>query len=175
MRRALFMALCCLGLSAAGCPPPSQTRVGLVDGSRVVRISRKGQAIRKQIEQEGERLMAKLESLQKTVKALEAERAALAAKLPATDPRVAGKAAALKKAERELRETHLKFRKQLNAYGERLLTEFKEAVRRVAMRIRADQGLDLVVMTSRGEEQGIWIWPVKDITDEVVRRMDGEQ
>lgn len=174
-RAALIGALTCLAAAAAGCPPPSQMRVGLVDGSRVVRISHRGQKIRKQIEEEGDRLTSQLEALQKRLAALESEHKALGAKLPAADPQVRAKRDAAQKLEKELRETHLQYRKQLNAFGERLLAGFKEAVRRVAMRIRSDRGLDLVLMTSRGEEQGLWIWPVSDITDEVVKRMDDEQ
>lgn len=175
MRRALLAGvLTGLATASLGCPPPSQMRVGLVDGSRVVRISQRGQKIRKQIEEEGDRLTTKLEALQKRLATLAAEHKSLAAKLPPTDPKVLAAETARLKLEKELRETHLQYRKQLNEFGERLLGDFKEAVRRVAMRIRADRGLDLVLMTSRGEEQGLWVWPVSDITDEVVRRMDDE-
>ena len=175
MRRpALVGTLACLAAVATGCPPPSQVRVGLVDGYQLVRISQRGQKIRKQIEEEGDRLTAKLESLQKKLGALEAEHKALKGKLPEADPRLRAQAQTVQSLAKELRETHLLYRKQLNEFGERLLTGFKEVVRRVAMRIRADRGLDLVLMTSRGEEQGLWIWPVADITDEVVKRMDDE-
>lgn len=171
----LFLPLILVATCTIGCPPPPQTRVGLVDGSRVVRISRKGQTIRKQIEEEGSRLTGKLEAMQKRLAELEAEHKALGAKLPAASSEVKAKKEEIRKAENELRETHARFRNQLNAFGERLLGELKEVIRKVAMRIRADQGLDLVLMTSRGEEQGLWVWPVTDITDEVVRHMDGEE
>jgi Skp family chaperone for outer membrane proteins len=150
-------------------------RVGLVDGSRVVRISQRGQKIRKQIEEEGERLTSKLEAMQKRLAEAEAEHKAAQAKLPAADPQVRAKAETFQKLDKELRETHLRYRKELNAFGERLLAEFKEVVRKAAMAIRSDKGLDLILMTSRGEEQGLWVWPVSDITDEVVKRMDIEQ
>ena len=162
-------------LLLCACMPPAQTRVGLVDGARLVRVSKLGKEIRKKVEQEGNRLTAELEALQKKAQTLATEVADLDKKGPKGSPAIAAKRKALHKARLALRETHARYRKQLNAYGARLLKEFKERVRKVVMRLRSEKGLDLVLMTSRGEEQGLWIFPVVDITDEVVKRMDGEE
>jgi len=157
------------------CPPPPSARVGLVDGARLVRTSRPGQAIRARVQKEGDRLTVELEKQQKRAQALAAEVAALQKRVPKTDPGLRKKEAALRKAREQLHATHLKYRQELNTFGERLLKDFKERVRRVVMRLRSERGLDLVIMTSRGEEQGLWIWPVTDITDEVVKRLDREE
>jgi Skp family chaperone for outer membrane proteins len=159
-----------VGAVATACPPPATLRVGFVDGTQVVRSTQRGKKIRQQIDVESTRLEAKLSELQKAVKKADAEVRALARKRPATDPVLQKKRKALRLARQLLRSNHLRYQKELNAYGQRLLDAFKEAIRKVAMGIKRRLGLDLVIMTSRGE--GLWVWPVKDITDQVMREMD---
>ncbi len=169
------LAMVAIALLVTACPPPPQTRVGLVDGARLVRVTKQGKQIRKQVEQEGARLTRELETRQQRSQALMAELEKLKKKLDADDPKLRQRQQALHKAEQALRVLHRKYRKQLNKYGERLLDEFKKQVRKMVMRIRAHKGLDLVIMTSRGEEQGLWVWPAEDITDDVVELMEREQ
>lgn len=163
-------------LVAAGsmaCPPPATLRVGYVDGTRVVRSTQRGKEIRDQIQVESKKLESKLSALQQAVKKADVELRRLARKRPATDPVLVKKRKALRLAKTLLRSNHLRYQKELNAYGQRLLDEFKEAIRKVAMGIKRRLGLDLVIMTSRGE--GLWVWPVKDITDQVMQEMDGSK
>ena len=171
--RAVMVLLCgCAGVMAMACPPPGTIRVGQVDGTRVVRVTQRGKAIRKKIQQQSDQLADKLAKMQEGVKILAKQVEALARTLEKTDPRLKKRQAALLLATRQLRVTHLRYQKELNRQGERLLNDFKEQIRKVAMDIKSRLGLDLVIMTSRGE--GLWIWPVKDITDDVVRRMDND-
>jgi Skp family chaperone for outer membrane proteins len=162
------------GLGSAGCPMTAgPLRVGWVDGTRVVRTTKRGKVIRKQIEVEGDKLEKKLAELQATVRSLTAKVKALRKQQPAKAAELKKQTKALGLARKTLRERHLRYQKELNAFGQRLLNEFKEAIRKVATEIKDRLGLDLVIMTSRGE--GLWIWPVKDITDRVVQQMDAKE
>lgn len=169
--RALVVLL--VGAGATACLPPATLRVGYVDGTQVVRSTQRGKEIRKQIQVESKKLETQLTALQLAVKKADAEVRGLAQKLPATDPVLVKKRKALRLAKQLLRSNHLRYQKELNAYGQRLLDEFKEAIRKVAMGIKRRLGLDLVIMTSRGE--GLWVWPVKDITDQVMQQMDSSK
>ena len=170
---ALVFSLLGAGLVAGGCVPPSTLRVGYVDGTKVVRSTARGKQIRGKIKAESVKLEAKLSELQKAVKRAAAEVAALEKKRPAADPVLKKKRQGLRLAQTLLRSNHMRYQKELNAYGQRLLDEFKEAIRKVAMGIRTRLGLDMVIMTSRGE--GLWIWPVKDITDQVMQELDNKE
>lgn len=169
--RALLVLL--WGAGTMACVPPSTLRVGYVDGTRVVRSTARGKEIRKKIEVESQKLESKLTALQKAVKKADDEVRAMAKKRPATDPVLVKKRGALRLAKQLLRSNHLRYQKELNAYGQRLLDEFKEAIRKVAMGIKRRLALDLVIMTSRGE--GLWVWPVKEITDQVMQEMDSSK
>jgi len=162
-----------VGLGATACVPPASLRVGYVDGTRVVRSTARGKSIRQQIGVESKKLETKLTALGKAVKKAEGEYRVMASKRPATDPVLVKKRKGLRLAKTLLRANHLRYQKELNAYGQRLLDEFKEAIRKVAMGIKSRLGLDLVIMTSRGE--GLWVWPVKDITDQVMQEMDSSK
>ncbi len=155
------------------CVPPTSVRVGYVNGTQVVRSTGRGKAIRDKIQVESKRLESQLTVLQKTVRKAELEVVAMASKRPATDPVLMKKRKALRLAKTLVRSSHLRYQKELNAYGQRLLDEFKEAIRKVAMGVKRRLGLDLVIMTSRGE--GLWVWPVKDITDQVMQEMDSSK
>jgi Skp family chaperone for outer membrane proteins len=138
-----------------------------------VRATARGKKIRQQIEVESAKLEGKLAELQKVVKKADDVVRALAKKRPTTDPELVKKRSALRVAKQLLRENHLRYQKELNAFGQRLLDELKEAIRKIAMDIKRRLGLDLVIMTSRG--QGLWVWPVKDITDQVMQELDGKE
>ena len=111
--------------------------------------------------------------VEQAVKKADLEVRAMAKKRPATDPVLVKKHAALRLAKQLLRSNHLRYQKELNAFGQRLLNQFKEAIRKVAMGIKRRLALDLVIMTSRGE--GLWVWPVKEITDQVMQEMDNSK
>jgi len=160
-------------VGATACIPPASLRVGYVDGTRVVRSTARGKQIRKQIEVESRKLESKLTAMQQAVRDADVEVRALAKKRAATDPVLVKKRRGLRLAKQLLRSNHLRYQKELNAYGQRLLDEFKEAIRKVATRIKSQLALDLVIMTSRGE--GLWVWPVKDITDQVMQEMDSSK
>jgi Skp family chaperone for outer membrane proteins len=162
-----------LGVGAMACIPPASLRVGYVDGTRVVRSTARGKAIRQKIQVESKKLESKLTALQQAVRKAEQKLKVMASKRPATDPVLTKKRKALRLATTLLRSNHLRYQKELNAYGQRLLDDFKEAIRKVAMGIKRRLGLDLVIMTSRGE--GLWVWPVKDITDQVMQEMDRDK
>jgi len=162
-------------LALAACAPPGGLRVGLVDGARLIRESRTGKRIRAKVAAEGERLTRELESLKKRLEAVSARRKALAKTNPADDRTRQKVERAFREAALRLRETHTRYRDQLNAYGARLLASFTARVRRVAREVRQAKGLDLVIMTSRGKDQGLWVWPVVDITEQVRQKLDGEQ
>lgn len=166
-RSVLLGVVVTLGPGCAG----GTLQVGVVDGTRVVRTTKRGKDIRKKIEQESGKLEVTLSKMQAAVKQLATEVGALA-KTPA-NPALKKKRRALQLAKTALRETHLRFQKQLNEFGQRLLNQLKEAIRKVAMEIKERRGLDLVIMRSRGE--GLWIWPVVDITDQVVQQLDSTE
>lgn len=161
------------GVGQVGCPPPAAFRVGLVDGTQVVRSTARGKAIREKIQVESRKLETKLAELQKAVKKADAEVKAMAKKRPATDPTLVKKRQGLRLAKQLLRSNYARYQKELNDFGRRLLDELKEAIHKVAMGIKRRLGLDLVIMTSRGE--GLWIWPVTDITDKVMQEMDSSK
>lgn len=162
-------------LGWAACAPPPGVRVGLVDGARLIRDSRTGKRIRAKVAAEGGRLARELETLKKRMEPLSARSKELAKARPAGDRERQKAERALREAALRLRKTHARYRAELNAYGERLLSTFTERVRRVAAQVRQDRGLDLVLMTSRGRDQGLWVWPVVDITGEVQQKLDDEQ
>ncbi len=172
MRHAL-MAIIVSSVGAVGCPPPASLRVGYVDGTRVVRQTARGKRIRERIQVESRRLEGRLAKLQEAVKKAAAEVKALSKRRPGTDPILAKRRKDLRLARAMLRSTHLRYQKELNTFGQRLLDDLKEAIRKVATQIRRRLGLDLVIMTSRGE--GLWIWPVKDITDRVMKELDSRE
>lgn len=172
MRRVFGIALV-LGWGA--CAPPVGVRVGLVDGARLIHDSRTGKRIRAKVAAEGERLSRELEALKRRVAPLSARAKELASTRPARDRERQKAEGALREAALRLRKTHARYRAELNAYGERLLGAFTERVRLVAQQVRRERGLDLVLMTSRGRDQGLWVWPVVDITGEVRKRLDSEQ
>ncbi len=170
---ALVFSLVGAGATAPGCVPPSSLRVGYVDGTKVVRSTQRGKQIRQKIKVESVKLEAKLTAMQQAVKKAAAEVKGLAKTRPAGDPVLVKKQKELRLAQTLLRSNHMRYQKELNAFGQRLLDEFKEAIRKVAMGIKGRLGLDMVIMTSRGE--GLWIWPVKDITDQVMKEMDNRE
>jgi Skp family chaperone for outer membrane proteins len=166
----LFLAL--TG-GVVGCAPQGQLRVGLVDGPRVTRLTKRGKEIRKQINKKTDQLAKRLVAHQQRLKELNEKVQRLSKTLPETDARLIATRRSRKKAAERLRGVHRELQLELNRYGGQLLKSFKEAIRKVAMKIKEREGLDLVIMVSR--EDDIWFWPVIDITDKVINVMDGDE
>jgi Skp family chaperone for outer membrane proteins len=161
------------GLAAGACMPPAAVRVGVVDGARVIQITKRGKKIRDQLQLETNRLSVQLQAGQRRIKSLALEAEALEQKTPRDDKAVEAKRREYKEAELALQALHVKLQEQLNKQGEKLLDDFKEKIRQLALRIKDRGGLDLVIMTSRGD--ALWVWPATDITDKVVQEMDAQE
>lgn len=172
MRRFLPLLVFLVG-SGAGCAPAAQLRVGLVDGPRVTRLTRRGKRIRKQIDKKTDQLARKLVAEQRRLKELNEKVQRLSKTLPETDARLIATRRSRDKAHQRVRTVHRQLQLELNRYGAGLVKSFKEAIRKVAMKIKERDGLDLVIMVSR--EEDIWFWPVIDITDKIIEVMDGEE
>jgi Skp family chaperone for outer membrane proteins len=172
----LVLAVAGSGLAStggAGCAPPDKVRVAILDGARVIQITKRGKKIRDQLQEETSRLSGQLAAGQRKIKELQAAVEELEKQTPRDQKLVDTRRREQKEAEVALQVLHTRLQEQLNRAGEKLLEEFKEKIRQVALRIKDRDGLDVIIMTSRGD--ALWVWPATDITDKLVQEMDAQE